>query len=118
MESRRYAYALVLAALMAAWAADARADSPLSNTAQVPAGRWRDTTMEEYRQHLTALTPLVEACAKARDLKSCDPMLVGPDDRIPLGNGKRMIRYGWLRVLFSRAEEPDVAPNAASGCGG
>jgi Domain of unknown function (DUF4129) len=67
--------------------------------------------MEDYRKHLAALTTLVEACAKARDLKSCDPLLVGPDDRIPLGNGtnaeKRLVRYGWLRVLFSRAEEPD-----------
>lgn len=109
----RYAYALVLAALMAASAAHVRADSPLSNTpAAAPAGRWRDVTMDEYRQHLTALTSLVETCAKARDLKSCDPMLVGPDDRIPLGNGKRMIRYGWLRVLFSRAEEPDGAQDA------
>lgn len=57
------------------------------------------------------LTTLVEACAKARDLKSCDPLLVGPDDRVPLGtspdHGRRLVRYGWLRVLFSKAEEPD-----------
>ncbi len=108
-------YALVVVALITAPAALARADSPLSNTpAQTPAGRWRDATMDEYRQHLTTLTSLVQACAKARDLKSCDPLLVGPDDRIPQGNEKRLIRYGWLRVLFSRAEEPDAAPEESA----
>ena len=75
------------------------------------AGRWREASIDDYRQHLTQLTTLVEACAKARDLKNCDPLLVGQDDRIPLGAGanagKRLVRYGWLRVLFSNAEEPD-----------
>jgi hypothetical protein len=106
--------AIVLAALIAGSAALARADSPLSTTpAPTAAGRWHDATMEEYRKHLTALTMLVDACARARDLKNCDPLLVGPDDRVPLGNAanaeKRLVRYGWLRVLFSRAEEPDEA---------
>lgn len=81
-------------------------------------GRWHDATVEEYRQHLTALTTLVVQCAKARDLKTCDPLLVGPDDRIPVSAGqnadRRLIRYGWLRVLISKAEEPDQpAPKAA-----
>jgi Domain of unknown function (DUF4129) len=113
----RYIYGIVLAGLTAVQVTWARADSPLSTApVAVPAGRWRDATIEEYRQHLTALTTLVQACAKARDLKNCDPLLVGPDDRIPIGSGahseRRLIRYGWLRVLFSRAEEPDEASEA------
>ena len=73
--------------------------------------RWRDASFDDYRKHLIELTPLVQACAKARDIKGCDPVLVGPDDRIPLSNApdaeRRMIRYGWLRVLFSKAEDTD-----------
>ena len=88
--------------------------------AEKPAGRWRDVSVDDYRAHLRELTGLTAVCAKARDLKSCDPTLVGEDDRIPLntapdasGRGlaeHRTIRYGWLRVLFSRAEETDDAP--------
>lgn len=70
--------------------------------------------MDNYRQHLMALSMLVDACAKARNLKGCDPALVGPDDRVPVVIGSqsqlRMVRYGWLRVLFSKAEEPDQKP--------
>ncbi|HWE85263.1 MAG TPA: DUF4129 domain-containing protein [Terracidiphilus sp.] len=88
--------------------------------AEKPVGRWRDASVDDYRDHLKELRQLTAACAKARDLKSCDPTLVGEDDRIPwnsapdaLGNGlmeHRMIGYGWLRALFSRAEETDDAP--------
>ena len=80
---------------------------PASSTA-----RARDVSMDEYRQHLTALSSLVDTCAKDRNIKSCDPALVGPDDRVPLANGsgtgQRLIRYGWLRILFSKAEDPDL----------
>jgi hypothetical protein len=85
------------------------ASAPLSSK---PTGRWQDATMEDYHHHLVALQALTQACAKARDLKTCDPTLVGPDDRVPAGEGRRMIRYGWLRILFSRAEEPDKAQKA------
>ncbi len=75
--------------------------------------------MDDYRKHLMALTTLVEACAKARDLKNCDPLLVGQDDRVPLGNApsaeRRLVRYGWLRVLFSTAEEPDQPEPSSAG---
>jgi hypothetical protein len=77
--------------------------------------------MEDYRRHLIALEGLTEACAPARDLKTCDPTLVGLDDRIPAGAsssaGLRLVRYGWLRILFSRAEEPDAAQRAPSSGG-
>jgi hypothetical protein len=77
-------------------------------------GRWQDASLEDYRKHLVALAGLTEVCAKARDLKTCDPMQVGLDDRVPLGakGERRLVRYGWLRVLFSRAEENNEAQQA------
>lgn len=79
-----------------------------------PTGRWRDATLEDYQEHVSALAILTRACAKSRDLKTCDPTLVGPDDRVTLSTGvePRLQRYGWLRVLFSHAEEPDKADAA------
>ncbi len=78
------------------------------------AGRWQDASLDEYRKHLVALAGLTQVCAKARDVKTCDPLLVGLDDRLPLGSTgeRRLVRYGWLRVLFSRAEESDEAQQA------
>jgi hypothetical protein len=68
--------------------------------------------MDDYRQHLTGLSALVDTCAKERNTKSCDPALVGPDDRVPLTSNsrteQRLVRYGWLRVLFSKAQYPDL----------
>ncbi len=100
--------AAILAAALAAIAAPAQTPASPSTQAAV---RWRDVSMEDYRQHLQALSTLVDTCATARNLKSCDPSLIGPDDRVPLANGssteQRLVRYGWLRVLFSKAEDPD-----------
>lgn len=110
---RRIALAGFLCAASAVFGpGSARAAAPTLNaTPPPPSGRWRDASLEDYRKHLGELVPLVEACAKIRDLKTCDPLLVGPDDRIQLGSGARaehrLVRYGWLRVLFSKAEEPD-----------
>jgi len=125
----------------------ARADLPLAkNPAPTATSKPRDASLDDYKEHLTALTTLVEACAKARDFKTCDPAQVGPDDRVPLtaagtaqpgtaqtdkalaGNAqadmtqpgntdaRRLIRYGWLRVLISQAQDKDVvAPEAKKG---
>jgi len=93
----------------------AHADTDESSGAQ-PVGRWQDASLDNYRQHLVTLRALTQACAKGRDVKSCDPTLVGPDDRIPMGAEpkaeRRVVRYGWLRILFSHAEEPDAAQEA------
>jgi hypothetical protein len=101
---------IALTALLAA--APGHAAGPIPAVPTPPAGRWHDASLDEYRTHLAALTTLVEACAKARDMKTCDPSLVGPDDRVPLGNGanaeRRLVRYGWLRVLFSKAQDKDT----------
>ena len=113
--------AMALGAAAALIALPAHAVEPYaSSPAAQPSGRWREASLDDYRSHLQTLSSLVEACAKARDLTHCDPMLVGPDDRIPVGSGahagRRLVRYGWLRVLFSRAEEADEpAAEHASG---
>jgi hypothetical protein len=76
-----------------------------------------EASLDEYRAHLLSLTTLVQACAKSRDMKTCDPAVVGPDDRVPVTAAtnaeRRLVRYGWLRVLFSKARDPD-APLPAS----
>jgi hypothetical protein len=77
-----------------------------------PTDRWRESSLAEYRQHLVELNTVVEACAKARDTKTCDPMLAGQDDHVPLSNApnaeRRLVRYGWLRVLLARAQVKDA----------
>jgi hypothetical protein len=92
----------------------ALAQAVKAEAAQRP-GRWHDASLEDYRKHLVALEGLTRACAQGRDLKTCDPTLVGADDRVPLhseGTERRIVRYGWLRILFSHAEEPDTAQRA------
>jgi hypothetical protein len=86
------------------------------STTSKPVGRWQDASLADYRNHLVTLEALTKACAKARDVKTCDPTTVGPDDRVPVGTSanaeRRIVRYGWLRILFSHAEEPDKAQEA------
>ena len=105
---RVFGNAAVLAGILAAIAATAQ--TPALPSAQATVRR-HDVSMDDYRQHLQSLSSLVDACAKARNLKSCDPTLIGPDDRLPLVTGshteQRLVRYGWLRLLFSKAEDPD-----------
>jgi hypothetical protein len=113
------AAAAILAVVLACIAAGAQ-------TIRVPASptaRARDVSMDDYRQHLTALSALVDACAKDRNTRSCDPALIGPDDRVPVANGsrteQRLVRFGWLRLLFAKAQDPDlpVAKTAAKNSG-
>jgi hypothetical protein len=77
-----------------------------------PATQPNNASLDQYRTHLQALAPLVQACAKARDTKNCNPTLVGPDDQVPVSQAPnaehRLIRYGWLRVLLSKAQETDA----------
>ncbi len=102
-----FSHAAILAAALAAIAGPAQTPASPSTQATV---RWRDVSMEDYRQHLQTLSTLVDACATARNLKSCDPSLIGPDDRVSIDGARteqRIVRYGWLRLLFSKAEDPD-----------
>lgn len=105
---RVFGNAAILAGILAAIAATAQ--TPALPSAQATVRR-HDVSMDDYRQHLQSLSSLVDACAKARNIKSCDPSLIGPDDRVPLVTGshteQRLVRYGWLRLLFSKAEDPD-----------
>jgi hypothetical protein len=84
--------------------------APTAPAAQ-PSSRPHDASLDDYRAHLLSLTTLVEACAKARDMKTCDPTQVGLDDQVPLSPDRnaerRLVRYGWLRVLISKAQDKD-----------
>jgi hypothetical protein len=70
-----------------------------------------DVSMEGYQQHLVRLESVLDACSRGRDAKSCDPALIGGDDRVAVvvgtGTERRVVRYGWLRVLFQEAATKD-----------
>ena len=106
MKARPIFAAIALTAILAA--AHARAASPAP---AATAGRWNDVSLDDYRKHLAALTAIVESCAKVRDNKTCDPALVSLDDRVPLNQApnaeQRLVRYGWLRILLSKAQDKD-----------
>jgi len=101
--------AFALAAALAA--APLRADLPKSTPSPAVSSQPRDASLDDYRQHLQALAALVDACAKARDTRTCDPIQAGPDDRVLVSAGatRRLVRYGWLRVLLSEAQDKDAA---------
>jgi hypothetical protein len=105
---RVFSHAAILAGTLVAITASAQTPALPSAQATI---RWHDVSMEDYRRHLVSLSSLIDACAKDRNFKSCDPSLIGPDDRVPFVDGshtgQRIVRYGWLRLLFSKAEDPD-----------
>jgi hypothetical protein len=94
-------------------------EAPAPAPGVLPKGGWREASLAEYRQHLVEFNAVVEACAKARDTKRCDPALVGQDDRVPLGNApnaeRRLVRYGWLRALLDLAQTKDKTQEGAQG---
>jgi len=108
---------LILLTLLAAPAAQSSTQPITAPTPAASANQPTNASLDQYRAHLQALTTVVQLCAKARDTKNCDPTLVGPDDQIPLSQASntdhRLVRYGWLRVLLSKAQEPD-SPAAKS----
>jgi len=81
--------------------------APASQTA----ARVEDVTIERYQQHLADLQSLLEVCSHVRDSKTCDPALIGADDRVTVTIGavaeRRLVRYAWLRVLFLKAATRD-----------
>jgi hypothetical protein len=83
-----------------------------------PAAQSENVSLEQYRDHLADLETLTAACAKGRSKETCDPFLVGEDDRVALGMGaqaqQRMVSFAWLRALFLRAQRPDVADKAGA----
>jgi hypothetical protein len=102
--------------------ADAPPAAPAGKAAAPPAAsQQRDVSLEEYRSHLQSLAAVVEACAKARDAATCDPALVGTDDRLPAaattpagaaggaGSKRRLVSFEWLRALFAKVRSADKA---------
>ncbi len=112
MTARSIFAAATLAAILAA--PHARANSPIPNAPAPPVSHPNDVSLDGYRQHLQALSALVEACAKARDKQACDTALVGQDDRVPLTGAsnaeRRLVCYDWLRALLLSAQDKDKAP--------
>ena len=105
-------WGLCLAALAALLGApQTRAEAPAPSPSVQPAGDWRNASLAEYRQHLVDLGAVVDACARARDTKTCDPALVGPDDHVPLSNAphaeRRPVGFTWLRILLLKAQKKD-----------
>lgn len=84
--------------------------------AQSSAGKWHDVSLAEYRTHLESLDGVVTACQKLRKAQGCDPVMVGPDDRVQLtvngATAQREVRYDWLRALLQSAGTPERAPSA------
>lgn len=107
---------LILTAVVLA-ASPVHAETPAAATSTKPTGNWREVSLAEYRQHLVALGAVVDACAKARNTKACDPALAGQDDHVPLSNTpnaeRRLVSYSWLRALLAKAQEKDEAPEKA-----
>jgi hypothetical protein len=115
--SRHTAWAwLTLAACAALAPAHVRAQDQAATTEALPASKPHDASLDDYRTHLASLSTLVDVCAKGRDMKTCDPAAVGPDDEVlPVQSGgsapaRRLVRYGWLRVLLSKAQDKDAPP--------
>ena len=100
-----------LRAALVAMATSAIACAQTPSSSPTATVRWHDVSLDNYRQHLKALSTLVDNCQAARNIKGCDPALVGPDDRVAIVSNarseQRLIRYGWLRVILSKAEDPD-----------
>jgi hypothetical protein len=105
--------ATALAVTLGALPSGSEATAPAAQ----PTGNVREASLAEYRQHLVELNTVVEACAKARDTKTCDPALTGQDDHVPLSNApgaeRRLVRYGWLRVLLAQAQVEDTTQDTS-----
>jgi hypothetical protein len=90
--------------------------APPASTAVSP-NKPHEVSLEDYRARLRSLSALVDGCSKARDLKNCDPGAVGADDEVPLSSApnaeRRLVRYGWVRVLLSKAQDKDAPPPKA-----
>ncbi|MDR3774662.1 MAG: DUF4129 domain-containing protein [Terracidiphilus sp.] len=115
--SRRTGWSAVAVAAALA-VAPLRAEAQVVVAPSVPQSiQPRDASLDDYRAHLRVLAALVDACAKGRDVQTCDPSQVGPDDQVPLPPGqsseRRLVRYGWLRVLLSKAQDKDAAAPAS-----
>lgn len=103
-------------ALAASLAAGQAPRSAIPSAPAPSSGGWQDVSIADYRKHLETLSAVVQACAKARDSKTCNPALAGKDDRVALSDAsnaeRRPVRYAWLRVLLLQAQKKDAQKTA------
>lgn len=112
----RVSCASTLHLLLAVALSSAACAQNLSAPRTPPVALDHSTTVQDYRTHIRQLESLTAACARSRSRSSCEPAAIGPDDMLPVAGQSRLVSYEWLRILFSRAQEPDtVAPVRASG---
>ncbi len=80
-------------------------------------GAMASRTPAELRAHLEQLKTLVAACQNMPSVATCKARKVGPDERVALPDGARMVRYGWLRdTLVAAGKKQKAIPelNAAT----
>jgi Domain of unknown function (DUF4129) len=118
--NRRPAIASLAVAAWLALSSTGAAAQSSDTAAPQPTSKPNQASLDDYRNHLRALSALVQVCAKARNSDACDPSQVVSDDEVPLPqthaqmqtqtSERRLVRYGWLRVLLSQAREKDAPP--------
>lgn len=72
-------------------------------------GEVRSCTPAELRAHLTQLKSVAVACEQKPAWKACNPAKVGPDDKVGLPGGPRLIRYDWLRLAMAESSDKHKA---------
>lgn len=60
-------------------------------------------TPAQLRAHLQQLKAVVAACEHKPSVAACNTAAVGPDDKVVLPDGTRLVRYDWLRVALKDA---------------
>lgn len=66
-------------------------------------------TPAELRAHLEQLKALVAACEQRPTAAVCNPAAVGPDNKVALPAGARLVRYDWLRPVLEQAGKKQKA---------
>lgn len=78
--------------------------------AALPAwGKVVSCTPAELHAHLEQLKTVVAACEQKPAWAACNPAKVGPDDRVALAGGPRLVRYDWLRLAMAESSDKHKA---------
>ncbi len=83
------------------------ADASAQTVALNPSGKFQKQSLQQFRDQLTAMRTLVQACASSAP--ACEPEKVGPDQRIEAPSAQTFqVRWQWLRDALdqSRTAKP------------